>query len=89
MKLCYSPTSPYVRKVMVTAIEKGLDSQIEKLTVAASPVKPDPTLSSKKPAGQVLGLITAEHAEGVHMGWDVGINQIVKIAERLKRERNA
>ncbi len=38
---------------------------------------------------RALGLITAEHAEGVHMGWDVGINQIVKIAERLKRERNA
>jgi len=39
MKLCFSPTSPYVRKVMVTAIEKGLDSKIEKLTVAASPGK--------------------------------------------------
>ena len=58
MKLCFSPTSPYVRKVMVTAIEKGLDSKIEKLTVAASPVKPDPTLSSKNPLGKVPCLIT-------------------------------
>ncbi len=30
MKLRYSPTSPYVRKVTVTAIETGLDSRIER-----------------------------------------------------------
>ena len=29
MKLRYSPTSPYVRKVMVAAIETGLEDQIE------------------------------------------------------------
>ncbi|WP_025896897.1 glutathione S-transferase family protein [Sneathiella glossodoripedis] len=29
MKLCYSPTSPFARKVVVTAIEKGLRDQIE------------------------------------------------------------
>ena len=37
MKLFHSPTSPYVRKVMVTAIEKGLDGQIEKMPSSASP----------------------------------------------------
>lgn len=31
MKLRYSPTSPYVRKVSVTAIEKGLDNNIERI----------------------------------------------------------
>lgn len=31
MKLLYSPTSPYVRKVMVAAIECGLDSRIERV----------------------------------------------------------
>jgi len=31
MQLRYSPTSPYVRKVMVTAIETGLDKDIEKI----------------------------------------------------------
>ncbi len=41
MKLFYSPTSPYVRKVMVTAIEKGLDGKIEKMTTAASPLTRD------------------------------------------------
>ena len=57
MKLFYSPTSPYVRKVMVTAIEKGLDGKIEKLSVAASPVKPDMTLAAKNPLGKVPCLI--------------------------------
>ena len=36
MKLYYSSASPYVRKVMVTAIETGLESKIEK--VPALPV---------------------------------------------------
>ncbi len=31
MKLRYSPTSPYVRKVVVTAIEAGLDERIERV----------------------------------------------------------
>ena len=35
MKLHYSPTSPYVRKVMACAITRGLDGQIE--TVATNP----------------------------------------------------
>jgi len=29
MKLCHSPTSPFVRKVMVLAMEKGLQDKIE------------------------------------------------------------
>ena len=31
MKLRYSPTSPYVGKVVVTAIEAGLDDRIERI----------------------------------------------------------
>lgn len=58
MKLCYSPTSPYVRKVTVTAIEKGLDSQIERVPMGASPIKRDPALTSKNPLGKVPCLIT-------------------------------
>jgi glutathione S-transferase len=58
MKLFYSPTSPYVRKVMVTAIEKGLDGKIEKLSAAASPVKPDMKLAASNPLGKVPCLIT-------------------------------
>jgi glutathione S-transferase len=58
MKLFHSPTSPYVRKVMVTAIEKGLDGQIEKLPTAASPIKREGDLPRKNPLGKVPCLIT-------------------------------
>ncbi len=30
MKLYYSPTSPYVRKVVIMALETGLDAKIER-----------------------------------------------------------
>ena len=38
MKLYFSPASPYVRKVMVAAHEKGLADRIELLPSAASPM---------------------------------------------------
>ncbi len=31
MQLYYSPTSPYVRKVLIAAIERGLDERIERI----------------------------------------------------------
>jgi glutathione S-transferase len=58
MKLFYSPTSPYVRKVMVTAIEKGLDGRIEKMTTSASPLTRGADLVAKNPLGKVPCLIT-------------------------------
>ena len=58
MKLFFSPTSPYVRKVMVTAIEKGLDGQIEKMTTAASPLTRGADLVAKNPLGKVPCLVT-------------------------------
>ena len=58
MKLFYSPTSPYVRKVMVTAIEKGLDGKIEKMTTAASPIKREGELPKKNPLAKVPCLLT-------------------------------
>jgi glutathione S-transferase len=54
MKLRYSPTSPYVRKVTVTAIETGLDQKIERiLTIPASA----PDLPQDNPLGKVPTLI--------------------------------
>ena len=54
MKLRYSPTSPYVRKVTVTAIEIGLDKKIERiLTIPASA----PDLPKDNPLGKVPALI--------------------------------
>ena len=37
MKLFYSPTSPFVRKVMVVAHEVGVADRLERLPSAASP----------------------------------------------------
>jgi glutathione S-transferase len=54
MQLLYSPTSPYVRKVRIVAIEKGLDSRIE--LVDAAPY-PDPTVAAAlNPLGKVPAL---------------------------------
>ena len=56
MKLRYSPTSPYVRKVWVMALETGLDSEIERIKV--SPVNRDDILGSPNPLGKIPCLET-------------------------------
>lgn len=58
MKLFYSPTSPYVRKVMITAIEKGLDGQIDKVTTSVTPLKREGDIAKANPLGKVPCLIT-------------------------------
>jgi glutathione S-transferase len=58
MKLFYSPTSPYVRKVMVTAMEKGLDSRIEKINASVSPIAPNMDVAAQNPLMKVPCLIT-------------------------------
>ncbi|WP_378946655.1 glutathione S-transferase [Mesorhizobium sp. ANAO-SY3R2] len=52
-KLFYSPASPYVRKVMVAAIERGVEDRIELLKAAASPIRRDNTIVSHNPTGKV------------------------------------
>ena len=56
MKLRYSPTSPYVRKVVVLALERGLDKKIERLTTVTSPVAPDAALAKDNPLIKVPAL---------------------------------
>ena len=53
MKLHYSAASPFVRKVMICAIELGLESKIEKLAAAAHPVNRDGAIVASNPLGQV------------------------------------
>lgn len=53
MKLFYSATSPYVRKVMVCAIELGLDSRIERLPATVSPVSRDENVARANPTGKL------------------------------------
>ncbi|MBD1550315.1 glutathione S-transferase [Pseudomonas typographi] len=58
-KLYYASTSPYVRKVMVTAHCLGLAEQIEKLDSAAHPIKRDERIASFNPLAKVPALQTA------------------------------
>jgi glutathione S-transferase len=60
MKLFYSPTSPFVRKVMIVAHELGLAERIERLPAAAAPVQRDATIRAENPLGQVPTLLTAD-----------------------------
>ena len=54
MKLRYSPASPYVRKVSVTALELGLGERIENLPTDTG----DKSLSEVNPLGKVPALTT-------------------------------
>lgn len=58
MKMFYSVTSPFVRKVMVTAHELGLADRIELMPSVASPVDRNPTIRQQNPLGQVPTLVT-------------------------------
>jgi len=55
MKLRYSPTSPYVRKVSIVAIETGLDSRIEH--VETNVWDPQTDIGGTNPLGKVPTLI--------------------------------
>lgn len=56
MKLRYSPASPYVRKILATAIETGLDDGIE--LVPANVWDPATDIARDNPLGKVPALIT-------------------------------
>lgn len=56
MKLFYSPTSPFVRKVLVTAFELGVESRIERIPV--NPWEPGEQLTAANPLGKVPALVT-------------------------------
>ncbi|MGF1468965.1 MAG: glutathione S-transferase [Sandaracinaceae bacterium] len=64
MKLFYSTTSPYSRKVRVQALECGLLDRIEPIDIAApgagvslSPVSPRPDVSAANPLGKIPTLV--------------------------------
>jgi glutathione S-transferase len=64
MKLYYSPTSPYVRKVTVLALETGLDAKIERLATPTTPVDQNPQVAAANPVAKVPTLITDD---GLHL----------------------
>lgn len=55
MNLHYSPTSPFVRKVNVLAIELGIDEQMER--IMTNPWEPDEVLLGNNPLSKVPTLI--------------------------------
>lgn len=61
MKLAYSPTSPYVRKVMVLLHETGQLDDITLTEITTTPMDPSTPLLPQNPLGKVPAL---ERAEG-------------------------
>ena len=55
MKLFYSPTSPYARKVRMVAIETGLAAQIDVISVNVAQEQPE--LFAANPLGKVPALV--------------------------------
>jgi len=58
MKLFYSPTSPYARKCLAVAMEKGIADRIALVT--ASPLSDPPELHAANPLGKVPALVLAD-----------------------------
>lgn len=58
MKLKYGALSPFVRKVMVSAIELGLDGRIEKVPSPLSAVQANPGVIAVNPVGKIPALET-------------------------------
>lgn len=56
MQLYSSPASPYVRKVNVLAIEKGLAARIEDIATVLTPIAPDAALCDANPLGKIPAL---------------------------------
>jgi glutathione S-transferase len=58
VKLHYSPTSPYVRKVMTCAIARGIEGRIQ--TSETNPHESPPTLLRDNPLSKVPCLVTED-----------------------------
>jgi glutathione S-transferase len=56
MTLYYSPTSPYVRKVMIAAHELGLAGQLELSTLSVTPTAPNDAYARQNPLMKVPAL---------------------------------
>lgn len=58
MKLAYSTASPYARKVVIVAMEAGLDSKIQRVPTAVRPDQPNLALGKENPLMKVPTLVT-------------------------------
>jgi glutathione S-transferase len=60
MKLYFTTTSPFVRKVMVLAHERGLASGIELVTLRPTPLEANPELSRANPLNKIPALVLGD-----------------------------
>lgn len=58
MKLYFSPTSPFARKVRISALELGLTERLELIEVTLSPVQPHDGLRAHNPLGKIPALLS-------------------------------
>jgi glutathione S-transferase len=58
MKLFFSPTSPYVRKVLLCAHELHLSESIELVVAQVSPIDRNLVVGAQNPLGKIPALIT-------------------------------
>jgi glutathione S-transferase len=57
MKLRYSQSSPYARKVLVAAHERGLAGRIELMPASTSPVEPNQDIARENPLAKIPSLM--------------------------------
>ena len=69
MKLFYTPTSPYARKVRIVALEKGLQDKISE--VIAPPSDNPPELQKTNPLGAIPALLL-ENGESIYDSMVIG-----------------
>jgi glutathione S-transferase len=60
MKLFYGAISPFARKVLITAHERGIADQIELVSAALTPVSPDADVSRSNPLGKIPALVRSD-----------------------------
>jgi glutathione S-transferase len=60
MKLYFTPTSPFVRKVLVLAHERGLAADIDLVTLRPTPLTASPELSRVNPLNKIPALVLAD-----------------------------
>lgn len=56
MRLRYAPNSPYVRKVLIVAIEVGIDGRIERIPTNTTPLEADIGLTQENPLAKIPSL---------------------------------
>ncbi|MEM6676514.1 MAG: glutathione S-transferase N-terminal domain-containing protein [Pseudomonadota bacterium] len=58
MKLYFSPTSPFVRKVMLVLYLRNLVGQVQLITAAGTPLEPNKLVVGANPVGKIPALET-------------------------------